>query len=345
MARDYAATIRGLLSKADRTDNEHEAQAFRDKAEAMMREYRIAEEEALAVDPDSATCIQHVMVIREHMRYGDLSTYYTEIFHQITVHTGVRYRINYDSNSRQQLATVIGYEMDVRYTEFLWTAAYLMFSTRIDPVWSSDRSLEENIFLLRNAGIERRKIADSAGWDGTQAAARSKVQRVYVREAERRGEAVRAAGLGFNTDTYRLAYANEFTETLRRRLQIARDAADSVGGGLVLHGRSDRVNEAFYAVYPDARPAPRTDTATAWVDPRTTCPKRACKEGRACRDHSYMLPRAWTKADEARFQRNTSSASAQAGKASGREAAESVTITRGHPTAARLDRSGNAIEA
>lgn len=347
MARDYATTIRGLLANAeDEALPEATRASYRAKAETLMREYRVAEEDALAVDPTSVAPIQHVIVIRSSkVGYGDLGSWYAMIFDTITRHTGVRYNLSYDADFTTLAATVVGYEGDVRYTEFLWTAAYLMFSTRVDPVWSDDRSDEENIFLLRNAGVERRKISDRAWGNGTDSAARSKVQRIYVREAARRGEDVRAAGLGFNTDTYRQAYADQFYTTLRYRLSAARDAADSVGGGLVLHGRSERVDEAFYGLFPSLRPSTDTRTSAPWVDPRTTCDKKACKEGRACRDHAYLIPRAWTQADQERAERKYHSASAQAGRASGRDAAEGVSITKGHTRAGRLDASGTSIEA
>jgi hypothetical protein len=229
-------------------------------------------------------------------------------------------------------ATVVGYEGDIRYTEFLWTAAHLMFATRIDPVWDESRTPEENIFFLRNAGIERRVIADKAWGNGNQASARSRVQRIYIREATRRGEDPRATGLGFDTATYRQAYADSFTATLARRLRIARDAANSVGGGLVLHGRSERVDEAFYGVFPAMRPS--TEPAKPYV-----CPD--CTDNKVCK---RCKPRAWTKADEAAYQRRTNSTSARAGASSGQAAADGVVITRGHTTASRLDASGRAIE-
>lgn len=340
---DYAAKIQGLLAYADDETQPDEARAnYRAKAEQLMRAYRIAEEDALATDPTSATPMTHTVLIKNAGQgNGDLNSSYSDIFRLITKHTGVRVNIAY-TGDWGLMATVVGYEGDVRYTDFLWTAAYLMFSTRIDPTWDKTKTEDENIFLLRQSGIERRRIADMAWGNGEDAAARSKVQRIYKREAARRNEPVMAAGLGFSTATYRQAYADAFQMTLSRRLREARDAADSVGGSLVFYGRSARVDEAFYVAFPHLRP---TNTpAEPWVDPRTGCAKCAKAKSGACNDHFYMRPRNWTQADEARHQARTNSSSAQAGRASGRTAAEGVTIARGTDRAGRLDPSGTAIE-
>jgi hypothetical protein len=340
--RDYAKLIGSLLAKAESTIHEAEAASYRAKAEELMREYRVSEEEALAVDPGSVMPVSKVMLIRTGSSpESEMSGRIYDIFSLIANHCGVRHFMSRTEDYGIQ-ATVVGYEGDVRYVEFLWTAAYLMFSTRIDPSWSADRSEEENIFLMRQSGIERRRIADAAWGNGNDAAARSKVQRIYLRECARRGEEPLASGLGFTTSTYRESYADSFVTTLHRRLREARDAANSTAGLPVHHGRQERVDEAFYTMFPRLRPD--TSPVVAWVDPRTECAK--CKKAKsgACNDHSYMRPRAWTQADERRAWTRTNGASAVAGRGAGRSAAEGVNVTRGHSTENRLDRANGALE-
>jgi hypothetical protein len=336
MAFDYATKIQALLAHAENESNpDHVREMFRTKAEELMKAYRIAEEELLATDETGTAPISHVIVIARD--YGNMSHWAQSVFSSIALHTGVRHFTNYQDHpsgrGEHLVATVVGYEGDVRYTEFLWTAAYLMFSTRIDPTWSAERTEAENIFLLRNAGIERRKIADAAWGNGREAAARSKVQRIYLREAAARGEEARAVGLSHSTEMYRQAYARAFVNTLRTRLRVARDAANSTGGSLVLHGRQERVDEAFYTLFPRLRPS--TEPAVPYV-----CPD--CTDVKKCKIHKE---RKWTLADEARWQRRYNSPSARAGETSGQVAADGVTIARGHTTASRLDASGRAIES
>jgi hypothetical protein len=346
MAFDYASKVRGLLAKADSAEamgNLEEMQSYRAAAFRIMRDYQIAEEEALAVDPTSAVPISVVMDFRVN---GDstMSYYLAEALRRICRHTGTRIYIAVYNGAYR--ATIVGYEGDVRYTEFLWTSAYLMFSTKITPSWDSNRPEAENIFLMRNAGMERRVIADAA-WGrgaGDEPKNRSKVQRVYISEAKARGEEVRAAGLGFDTKTYREAYAESFVTHLTRMMRQARDAADSVGGALTLHGREDRVTEAFYELFPGMRPSDAP--AVPYVDPRTDCARCQAAASGYCREHGYLKPRAWSAADQRRADARMYGASAQAGRQSGRDAAAGVVIQRGHTTNdSRIERSGNAIES
>jgi hypothetical protein len=329
MAFDYAAKIQALLANADNESLPDEARAtYRAKAEELMIKYRVAEEEALATDPASSKPIHHVIKIAD--RRGVMQHWYTMVFQAIVNHTGCRMAPKWDQG--QELMIVVGYEGDVRYTEFLWTAALLMFSTRIDPRWDDQLPEAENVWRLRNAGIERRIIADQA-WGcgaGQEAKNRSKVQRIYLAQCRQRGEDPRVTGLGHQTDIYREAYARSFYRTLKDRLREARDAVDSFGGGVVLHGREERVDEAFYTLFPSRRPNPNQEPVQV-----TPCPR--CTPEKACRKH------AWNASDEREWQRRNNSPSALAGDVSGRHAAEGVIIQRGHRAPTRVD-SGSRQE-
>jgi hypothetical protein len=234
-----------------------------------------------------------------------------------------------------------------------------MFSTRIDPVWDDTLPVETNIHRMRRAGHTRREIAQRAFGDGGLALNRTKVQRIYVAQAKAAGEDPVAAGLGFQAKDYRRSYAQEFISHLSRRLRTARDAANATGGVVVLAGRAERVQEAFYTHVPEARPS--TEPSREFADPTLTCDR--CKALRrkeltkpqelqrppsevTCQDHNWMKPRKWTQADEDRWQRKYNGVSARAGRASGREAADGVAL-RGtsSPTANRLDAANHALEA
>lgn len=344
MGFDYAGKIRALLAHADDERLSDDARAaYRTKAMEFMRQYQIEEEEALAVDPTSAVPMAIVIDFDLGSRY-DLMGYYPTMIKRIAEHTGVRVKVQRDRTTNYAYRfTIVGYEGDVRYTEFLWTSAFLMFTTKIDPVWDNDLPEATNIHRLRAAGIKRKEIADLA-WGygaGDEAKNRSKVQRIYLREAKNHGEDAVAAGLDFNSRNYRQAYAESFVTTLTRRLREARDAADSVGGVLDLHGRMDRVDDAFYDLFPGDRPS---TTVATYVDPTKDCER--CKRAASgyCRSHQYLKPRTWTRADELRWQRQQHGAAAQAGRASGRSAAEGVHLSRGTARTGRVEGSGRAIE-
>lgn len=331
MARDYAALIAGLLAHAeDEANPEATRQAYRDKAESMMREYRIAEEDAIAADAGSVLPVSKVLPA--FSGNGPLAHWLNSLITLVADHCEVRVDLNYGyvhPDGYRTTPTVVGYEGDVRYFEFLWTATHLMFSTRISPTWAESRSEAENVFLMRQAGIGRKEIADRA-WGrgaGDEAKNRSRVQRVYLAEAKRRGEVARATGLGFNSNQYREAYAQTFFSTMYDRLWKARQAANAAGGVVVMAGRAERVLEAFYDLFPNKRP--KTREVRPYVDPRAGCVRCDKAASGYCREHAYLKPRDMTKAERERHERRMYGASSQAGRVSGERAAQSVTIQRG----------------
>lgn len=343
MGFDYAAKIRGLLAMADGAQdlgNDGEAAAFRAKAQEWMKRYQIEEEASLAEDP---TLVEPThLVIEFSPREHVLAHFYAGVIQILAEHCEVRWHLDRLTWTNYRV-TVVGYEIDLRYFEFLWTSAFLMFTTKIDPAWNSNLSDQENIFFLRQAGFKRAQIADLAGMDGTKAADRTKVQRIYLAEAKRRGEIPVATGLGFQAKDYRQGYARGFVDTLARRLRVARDAANAAGGVVVLAGRADRVAEAFYLLFPAERPTPSVEVE--YVAPNADCAR--CKKAKsgACNEHSYLRPRKWTDADERRFQNQHFGPSAKAGRATGKTAAEGV-LLRGmaSPQAKRVEASNQALE-
>jgi hypothetical protein len=92
---------------------------------------------------------------------------------------------------------------------------------------------------------------------------------------------------------------------------------------------ADRVDEAFYALFPRMRPSSERVTYTP-------CPK--CTADKACRAHRISA------ADLRDWDRRTNSPSARAGASSGRTAAEGVVIRETAGRASRLDRGGHEIE-
>jgi len=340
MGFDYAGKVRSLLALAESEralGHDDAADAATAKAMRFMADYNIAQEEALAVDPTTVVPTHLVMDLNIHD--WQVAGYVPSIVRHIAFHTNCMVKVEY-LNAGYRF-TLVGYDLDLRHAEFLITSAYLMFSTRIAPEWDTRRSEAENIFFLRNAGIERREIAERA-WGrgaGDQAKNRSKVQRIYLRECATRGEDVRAAGLGFDTKQYREGYAQQFVDTLARRLREARNAANSVGALPALAGREDRVKMAFQELFP-----PDAPVAVRVTDPTKECAK--CQRAKTtCNDHIAWRTRTWTKRDQIESDRREYSASARAGRASGQHAAEAVMVQRGHTTASRLDASGKAIES
>lgn len=326
------ARIQKLITLADHANTgEEEAATFRAKAEEMMRTYRIAEENLIATAPEAATPQLHRIWLgamsqetATDSRNAKTVTFYDEWYSMLAYaagHAGVRYTYTWGwsgpvGTDREYgiWGEVVGYEGDVRLCEMLYSSARVVFGDRIQPRADASLSDEENIYRLRGAGITRRKVARML-WDLDTHAAHARVGEVYKAECARRGETPALDGRGVSAATYRDAYAREFVDAFGTRLRRSRDAADSVGGALVLSGRTERVDEAFYDLFPFLRPNAVAETEKAPAKP--------------------VKPRKVTKADAARIER-LYGAAATAGRAAGRKAAEDIEIGRPAP-AQRLD--------
>lgn len=309
MAEDSAATTA-------------EAATFRAKAEELMRAYRIEEEQLIAVDQTSIEPIRSDLNICA-ARNGFLQQY-VNLSYYAAQHAGVRITWNFVTipyEGRMCVAAFVGYEGDVRLAEYLFSAARLVFIERIEP--AVDRSLtdEANIYRLRSAGITRREVAIRL-WGQDTHAAHAKVAKVYKDQSDLRGERPALNGREVSASQFRTAYAEEFSWSFAERLRIARSAADAAGGGaLVLAGREERVAEAFYTEFPDLRPS----TAVAKTDDAKTTRK--------------PKPRKVTKAQMAKWERESSAASL-AGRQAGQRAAAEVDLGRGQaPQGRRIEES------
>lgn len=125
-------------------------------------------------------------------------------------------------------------------------------------------------------------------------------------------------GRNVNAKTYRAAYADAFVERFRSRLWQARNAANSDGGTLVIHGRAERVEEAFFTHFPQYRPQPQPEVK------EEEKPAGKPKKGRQLKS--------WTAADEVRYQRMHNSPAAVRARAAGQAAADGVEVSRVAPT-------------
>jgi len=312
-----------LSGKFDEQDNANEAGAYRAMAEKLMRQYRVEEEQLIAEDPVAVVPVMHSMLAYSYET--DFFGAYRSMVATICKHAEIEYQLRYSRSGvtgeeNGWWVDLFGYEGDLRAAEWLWSSARLVFGSHLEPRVDPGLSEQVNAYNLRRAGVLRKDIA-RALWGRNDATLRAKAQRLYVAECRTRGEEPALSGMGSDADTYRQAYADSFVSALWDRLKAARDAADSVGGVMVLAGRKERVLEALYTAYPNRRPQPRTEVAP--VDPPV--PAKVDKRRKA-----------WTQADERAYQRRNNG-SAQAGRRAGRAAADHVEIRLTHTPAKRVD--------
>lgn len=307
--------IEALLAKAERTEFEAEAASYRAKAEELMAKYRIAEEEARERgDVNVATPI-----IEEIVVCNASSKFYQRYFNLISYtcgHAGCRmtYTWKVVDGIYSLVATLAGYETDVRYAQMLFMAAKLQFQANMEPERIADEPENLTAYRYRNAGKTRREVAVML-WGSTadrSVAAHQKVQKWYEEEAARQGTPV-VAGRSVSRKDYVETYAESFTSRFAQRLRLARDASDSVGGQLVAVKRLGAVDEAFYTAFPNLRPKKDVEPHERYEDNRTAAQKR--------RD-AAASDRDWEKR-----QARLTSVAGRAGWAAGTASADGVELT------------------
>ena len=277
---------------------------FRAKAEQLMQAYRIAEEDLV-----TEGTVEPVYRVIDLTPYdSDFRYYYTTLWYYIGQHCGVMSITRYEYSNQHYVAHVVGYDIDIRFAQILYNAARLMFMAKLEP--EVDRKLDdkENIYRLRSAGIDRQTIAMMVwGRRGHQEGLR--VGNLYKEACAERGEEPAVSGRNVNAKTYREVFAREFIGHLAWRLRMARDAADSAGGVLVLKNRHERVQEAFWTRFPGQRPKPQEEQPTA----KPAKPRKV---------------REISKAELARQHRMYFGPSAVRGAAAGQDAADKVVLDR-----------------
>lgn len=331
MGQDFLAKIRALSETADSYEEQASkaptqerreelmgaAANYRAKAEQLMKQFRIDQEDVLAKD---ATAFEPVVVDIDVCRAYDnpYRQQYINMMWRSVTHVGAQAVYEFGRNAageRRVIAKVVGYEDDVRYAEMLYTAAALVFADRLEPKVRADLSDQVNAYRLRAAGIERVRASEML-WGRRDP---GKIGRLYLAECKVRGETPALTGRGVTGATYRQQYAEEFDYTYGVRLLRARNAADSVGGGLVLHGRDQRVKDAFYKHFPYMKPS----TEVAEIQECEDCKK--AKNGR-CRNCQKVDTA--VRKDQERRTRAYHSTAGRAGRASGRDAANHIDLTR-----------------
>lgn len=332
------ARVQALLAKADSSEFPAEATTYRAKAEEMMREYRIQEEQLIASDQVSILPEVHRFWLGPSHADGK-RTYFQEWYslaYDAGIHAGcmVSYKWGKDPETGQYglFAVLVGYSGDLRLAEMVYSAARIVFGERLEPKPDPALSDQANAYRLRSAGINRDRAAEML-WGSTSHARAARIGALYKAECAERGETPALDGRGIQANLYRGEFASAFVETFRRRLREARDAADHNGGALTLAGRQDRIREAFWTEFPELRPKPADEVAKQERSPKT-------RKGRDPKPY-------WETAAYRREQERRWSSTGIAAREAGSTAARSVDLDRPSP-AKRVDeaprRPSGAIE-
>lgn len=314
--------ITALLQRADHPNTpEAEASSARAMAERMMVKYRIEESDLIASgaldDEAHKPGMQVIVMCPMNSPFRD--AYYNLMIFAVG-HAGCRMVYQWDYNEQVLKAEVVGYQADIRYAEALYTQARIVFGERMEPKPNPALSDDDNVYNLRQAGMERIRIAALMGWGepGTGKGGAGRVTSAYKRACKARGEEPVLTGRGMSVATFREEYWRSFTSEFHWRLHQMRlgSEVDTAGKELVLAGRQEQVDEEFYRMYPHMRPIKRDD--------------RQIGEGKASK--RVRITKAMLRDMERR-----STAAGQAGRSAGKKAAQEVDITGGRKARPRLE--------
>ena len=312
---DILRKVQALIAQADHPNTSPvEAETFRAKAEALMFKYRIDETQLSAEERTAQAITVTWTTIRLCNVDSEFRDTYYSLFLSMVNHLDVRCDVGFvhEEGVSYYEAQVCGYESDLAFVSMLYTAAALSFSQRLEPKYDPTLSDQVNAYLMRSAGMEGHRIA-MAIYGRDDKALRPKVRAMFKAEAIARGEdPTPLLGKGVNVKLFRESYAQGFRNTISDRLYRMRASRAQVETGLVLAGRKEAIDEAFYERFPHYRPRP---SKGAIGDGYETCAKCAKAKSGACNDHP------WRRARKARVRYANA-----AGLARGRDAARSVDL-------------------
>lgn len=273
-----------------------EAEACRLKADTLMFNYQVEAATVEQAQPmqDSPEWAD-VLICRSDSEWRD---YYAHLIRAVAAHIGVKGVMGYgtigEDGYRWLSFDTVGFRADLEMFQLLWTQTQMEFSRRFEPKYDPTLSEAVNAFLMRMAGMERRKIAAVMfpGWTtvNEMKARTRKVTKLIKQGAEELGEnAEEVLGRqGASIKTHRISYASGFVQTLSSRMRRLRSERGQDERGLVLVSRAERIKEALYDKYEYMRPAPASTKAIG--ETQDECAK--CKKAKSgyCRDHQWMKP-------------------------------------------------------
>lgn len=288
---DILRKVRALMAQADHPNtSKEESDTFRAKAEALMWKYRI--DEAAASQTEDMTLGTEWMTFPACRVDNEFNDEYLMIVSACIQHVDCRgvYKWEVIDDESWYVFHVVGFPADLKFFDLLATSALLAFGSKLEPKYDPELGDQLNAYIMRSAGMEGRRIA-MAIYGKDDKHLRPKVRKMFAKEATARGEDPdELLGRGTNVKTYRKSYAMGFVNTLYGRLRTMRLGRGANEVGLVLAGRKERVDEAFYDKFPQYRPKP-INRQLDYKDPVAECDK--CKKAKSgyCREHSYMRPR------------------------------------------------------
>jgi hypothetical protein len=318
--------VRALwASSQDESYPEEVREQYRTRAEALMFLHRITLAKAQQAGTNSDVPQWRNLVVCP--AYNEFHGQYKAIVSALVEHVGVRGRFSLAGSQTTWCLEVVGFPSDLGYLEMLFTSCMMAFGGKLEPKWDPSLPLEENVYRMRSAGMERSRIARLA-WPATYAnhpsgyvnkALNIRVTAIFREMADKYGDDPSVLlGRGNNVATFRKSYAEAFVDELWSRLWRMRAARGNEARAVVLADVKNLVDEAFYTRYPYLRPRPPGPGDNgAYVAPNADCERCKIAKSGYCRAHQWLKP-SKAKAKERPY--------SAAGAARGTVAAQSVDL-------------------
>lgn len=241
--------VRGLLAKADSTEFSAERDALREKADNLMLKFAIEEAELASVQGRTLkdqVIKKRILIVGQNSPYREALG---DLFSVTARHARCRIVFHgYSAPVRNPLyGTMVGMESDVEYAEMLFTSLKMQVANELEPQYDHGLSLEDNVYIMRHAGLKWRRVEEQCGLDPYGPA-----QRAYGRACEQRGEEPRKR---VNPKTVKRNFVEGFVARINARLREIRKRQEqhhgSSGNALVLV--RDAVGEAYEEMFPDLK--------------------------------------------------------------------------------------------
>lgn len=277
--------VRKLLAQAESTPYEGEADSCRERAEHLMTSYAIevwqlkaaAERESRGGQPERRL-FDFEWALNTPFR-DELESLFTSILLHCRC-VSVREKIDWSSRKKDGLKIpIIGLPSDLDYADVLFTTLLLQLIAQVEPQPSKELSLEENVAMLREAGLDWQEIAERMRLAGLLPARygepREGESRFYYKSRyhrrepnwwQRTGPKLAAAyrrycareerpPVRIDVKRYRKSFADGFVGTVSSRLYRLRDKTQGDDTmALVLRDIYAANRAAIFDFYPDLAP-------------------------------------------------------------------------------------------
>jgi hypothetical protein len=280
--------VRALVAKAESTDSAPEREALIAKAEALMLKHSI-DQAMLDMNRPADQRIKP-----EALEYFQLADYGTPIRDQIVdlgqwvaYHFGCKiifFGLRRGKTTSAVHATIVGFPSDLRSFQTLFTALHLDLAAQLRPKPDNNKTFDQNVYDLHEAGVKWIEIANAMNRAYEQAPAgtmramwRDSVRpgkdqpenlvpwpdghrliNAYKRHCKAIGEEPRSIQ---SPVTYQRNFASAYVSRIHSRLVDSRlEAEETAGAGTALALRTDSIDEVIAEMFPKlGTAAPRKD--------------------------------------------------------------------------------------